>query len=126
MTIYLTAEQALFVHYRLLSETGGEHGVSDLGLLESAIARPRATFDRQELYADIFEKAAALMDSLINNHPFLDGNKRTGIACTVLFLKQNGISFSAKNAELERFTLRVASSKVGLSEITKWLKKHSK
>ena len=126
MTIYLTAEQALFVHYRLLSETGGEHGVSDLGLLESAIARPRATFDRQELYADIFEKAAALMDSLINNHPFLDGNKRTGIACTVLFLKQNGISFSAKNAELERFTLRVASSKVGLPEITKWLKKHSK
>ena len=107
MTIYLTAEQALFVHYRLLSETGGEHGVSDLGLLESAIARPRATFDRQELYADIFEKAAALMDSLINNHPFLDGNKRTGIACTVLFLKQNGISFSANNEELEG--LRCAS-----------------
>jgi death-on-curing protein len=126
VTIYLTAEQILFVHYRLLSETGGEHGVRDIGLLESAVARPRATFDRQELYTDIFEKAAALMESLINNHPFVDGNKRTGIACTVLFLKQNGISFSAKNPELEKFTLRVASSKIGLSEIAKWLKNHSR
>lgn len=125
MTVYLTAEQALFLHYRLVSETGGEHGVRDLGLLESAIARPQATFDRQELYPDIFEKAAALMESLINNHPFVDGNKRTGIACAVLFLKQNGISFSAKNPELEKFTLRVASANAGRSEIAKWLKKHS-
>ena len=126
MTIYLTAEQGLFVHYRLLSETGGEHGVRDLGLLESAIDRPQATFDRQELYRDIFEKAAALMESLINNHPFVDGNKRTGIACAVLFLQQNGILFSAKNAELEKFTLRVASSNAGHPEITKWLRKHSR
>ena len=59
MTVYLTAEQVLFVHYRLMNETGGEHGVRDLGLLESAVARPRATFDRQELYPDVFEKAAA-------------------------------------------------------------------
>jgi death on curing protein len=124
VTVYLT-EQVLFVHYRLVSETDGEYGVRDLGLLESAIARPQATFDRQELYPDIFEKAAALMESLINNHPFVDGNKRTGIACAVLFLKQNGISFSAKNTELEKFTLRVASSTPGRDEIAKWLKKHS-
>ena len=97
----------------------------DLGLLESAVARPQATFDRQELYPDIFEKAAALMESLINNHPFMDGNKRTGITWAVLFLQQNGVLFSAKNADLEKFTLRVASSKAGRSEITKWLKKHS-
>lgn len=125
MIVYLTAEQVLFIHYRLVSETGGEHGVRDLGLLESAVARPQATFDRQELYPDIFEKAAALMESLINNHPFMDGNKRTGITCAVLFLQQNGVLFSAKNADLEKFTLRVASSKAGRSEITKWLKKHS-
>ena len=126
MTIYLTAEQVLFIHYRLVSETGGEHGVRDLGLLESAIARPRATFDNQELYTNMFQKAAALMESLINNHSFVDGNKRTGIACAVLFLRQNGIAFSAKNADLERFTLRVASSKIKLSEISKWLKNHSR
>ena len=125
MTVYLTAEQVLFVHYRLVSETGGEHGVRDLGLLESAVARPQATFDRQELYPDAFEKAAALMESLINNHPFVDGNKRTGIACAILFLQQNGISFVAKNGDLEKFTLRVASSETGRSEIAQWLKKHS-
>lgn len=125
MTTYLIAEQVLFIHYRLVSETGGEHGVRDIGLLESAIARPRATFDKQELYKNIFEKAAALMESLVNNHPFIDGNERTGIACTVLFLRQNGILFSAKNSDLEKFTLRVASSKIKLSEISKWLKNHS-
>jgi death on curing protein len=125
VTVYLTAEQVLFVHYRLVSETGGEHGVRDLGLLESAVARPRATFDGQELYPDVFEKASALLESLIQNHPFVDGKKRTGITCAVLFLRQNGISFSAKNADLEKFTLRVAASKTGRSEITKWLKNHS-
>ena len=126
MTVYLTAEQVLFIHYRLVSETGGEHGVRDLGSLESAVARPQATFDQQELYPDIFEKATALKETLINNHPFVDGNKRTGVACAVLFLQQNGVSFSARNADLEKFTLRVASSRAGHSEITKWLKKHSR
>jgi len=126
VTIYLTAEQVLFIHYRLVSETAGEHGVRDIGLLESAIARPKATFDGQKLYTNIFDKAAALMESLVNNHPFIDGNKRTGIACAVLFLRQNGITFSAKNSDLERFTLRVASSKIKPSEIAKWLKNHSR
>jgi death-on-curing protein len=126
VTVYLTAEQVLFIHYRLVSETGGEHGVRDLGLLESAVARPQATFDRHELYPDVFEKAAALLESLINNHPFVDGNKRTGVACAVLFLQQNGVSFSAKNTDLEKFTLRVASSKAGRSEIGEWLKNHSR
>ena len=126
MTSYLTTEQILFVHYRLVSETGGEHGLRDLGLLESAVARPRQTFGNEELYPDIFEKAAALMESLVNNHPFMDSNKRTGIACTVLFLRQNGIVFSAKNTDLEKFTLRVASSNVKQSEIAKWLKYHSR
>ena len=68
MTIYLTAEQVLFIHYRLVSETGGEHGVRDIGLLESAVARPGAMFDNRELYTTIYEKAAALMGSLVNNH----------------------------------------------------------
>ena len=82
--IYLTPEQVLFIHSRLVAETGGSHGVRDLGLLESAVARPRATFDGKELYPDLFTKTAVLMDSLINNHPFLDGNKRTGITAAGL------------------------------------------
>jgi death on curing protein len=126
VTIFLTEEQVLFIHFRLLSETGGEHGLRDLGLLQSAVARPRQTFDNEELHQNIFEKAAALMESLVNNHPFIDGNKRTGIACTVLFLRQNGVPFSAGNSELEKFTLRVASSKINRSQIAEWLKKHSR
>jgi len=125
VTIYLTAEQILFIHYRLVDETGGEHGLQDLGILESAAVRPRQTFDNQELYSDIFEKSGALMESLVNNHPFIDGNKRTGIACTVLFIRQNGFTFSATNSELEKFTLRVASSKIKQAGIAQWLKKHS-
>jgi death on curing protein len=122
--VYLTAEQVLFIHYRLVNETGGEHGIRDIGLLESAVARPKATFDGQDLYADIFEKAAALMESLVNNHPFIDGNKRTGIACAVLFLRQNGITFNAKNSEVEKFTLQVAKSEVDPKGIAKWFKAH--
>jgi death-on-curing protein len=67
---YLTAKQVLFIHARLIEETGGEHGIHDLGLLISPVERPRATFDKKDLYADIFAKAAALFDSLIRNHPF--------------------------------------------------------
>jgi death-on-curing protein len=122
--VYLTADQVLFIHYRLVNETGGEHGIRDIGLLESAVARPKATFDDQELYSDIFEKAAALMESLVNNHPFIDGNKRTGIACAVLFLRQNGITFNAKNSEVEKFTLQVAKSELDTGSIAEWFKDH--
>lgn len=120
--IYLTADQVLFVHYRLISETGGEHGVRDIGLLESAVARPQATFDGKELYTDIFEKAAALMESLVNNHPFVDGNKRTGIACAVLFLKQNGHTLHTQNSDLEAFTLQVAKSELDTRAMAEWFK----
>ncbi|MGH7235330.1 MAG: type II toxin-antitoxin system death-on-curing family toxin, partial [Nitrospiraceae bacterium] len=78
--IYLTAEQVLFLHDRLIEETGGEHGVRDLGALESALARPQAAFGDTQFYPDVMTKAAALMDGLTRNHPFIDGNKRASIA----------------------------------------------
>lgn len=121
---YLTAEQVLFIHARLIAETGGSHGVRDLGMLESAVARSRATFDDQELYPSIFLKAAALLDSLINNHPFVDGNKRSGITAAALFLQANGWRLSASNAELEEFTLRVAVAHPEVPRIAEWLRKH--
>jgi death on curing protein len=98
--------------------------VHDIGLLESAVARPKATFDAQELYTDIFAKSAALIESLINNHPFIGGNKRTRIACAVLFLRQNGIAFNANNSEVEKFTLQVAKSKLDTRGIAEWFKAH--
>jgi death-on-curing protein len=122
---YLTVEQVLFLHARLIEETGGSHGVRDVALLESAVARPQATFDGVGLYPDLFYKAAVLMDSLIRNHPFIDGNKRTGIAASALFLRQNGRYLTAANPELEAFTLYVTESRPDVSEIAAWLKTHS-
>lgn len=119
---YLTPEQVLFIHSRLVTETGGSHGLRDLALLESAVARPRATFDSNELYPDLFTKAAALMDSLINNHPFLDGNKRTGITATGLFLRINGWKLTASSEELVACTMRVAVQGLEIDELANWLR----
>ncbi|MBC8508685.1 MAG: type II toxin-antitoxin system death-on-curing family toxin [Chloroflexi bacterium] len=124
MTRYLTAEQVLFIHARMIDETGGEHGIRDLGLVQAAIARPQATFDGEELYPDLFTKAAALMESLVNNHAFLDGNKRTGIAAVALFLQINGVTLDANNPQFVAFIMQVAQSKISVGKISNWLKNH--
>ena len=118
---YLTAEQILFIHARLVDETGGSHDVRDLSMLLSAIGRPQSTDGSQDLYPDLFHKAAVLMDSLIRNHPFLDGNKRTGIAAAGIFFQINGYQFHVSNKELVTFTLEVAESRYTLEEIASWL-----
>jgi death-on-curing protein len=103
MTRYLTPQEVLFIHARLVVTTGGEHGIRDLGLLESAVARPQATFDGADLYPDLFLKTAALMESLSQNHPFVDGNKRTAITAAAMFLQLNGYVLQTTNEELEPF-----------------------
>jgi len=125
MIIYLTPEQILFIHARLIAETGGGHGVRDIGLLDSAIARPRATFDGTDLYPDLFLKTAALMASLAQNHPFVDGNKRTAITAASMFLLQNGRFVSTTNAEMERFTFWVVEKRPSLDEIANWFESNS-
>jgi death-on-curing protein len=122
---YLSAEQILFIHARLIEETGGEHGVRDLEMLLSAIGRPQASFDRQDLYPDLFSKAAALMESLIRNHPFVDGNKRTGVTAAGLFLRQNGYCLTASNDELVAITMSVAQSQTNLETLTNWIRNNS-
>lgn len=106
---YLSPAQVLFIHMRLIAETGGSAGLRDFGLL-AAVARPQATLDSQDLYPDLFSKTAALMDSLVRNHPFVDGNKRVGITAAGLFLSLNGWRLTVSNSELERFTLQIAQS----------------
>jgi death-on-curing protein len=118
----LSAEQILFIHARVVEETGGTHGVRDLNMLLSALGRPSATFDEEDLIPGIFTKAAALLDALIRNHPFIDGNKRTGIVAASLFLHQNGYRLIAKNEELVSIGLGVAQSKFNLNELARWLK----
>ena len=123
---YLTVEQVLFLHGRLIEETGGSHGVRDIGLLQSAVARPQATFEGEEMYADVFSKAAALMESLVGSHPFVDGNKRTGVAAAGIFLTRNGWTREVSNPELEDFALRVAGGELSVAEIARWLGQHSR
>lgn len=117
---YLTTAQVLFIHARLIAETGGAPGIRDLGLLESAVARPQATFDGEDLYPDLVTKAAALMASLVGNHPFVDGNKRVGITAAAIFLQRNGQRLTATNEAVEAFTLSVAQGKKSMEEITAW------
>ena len=126
MIHYLTPEQMLFLHSRLISTIGGGHGVRDIGMLLSALGRTQATFDGKELYPDIMLKAAALMDSLVRNHPFVDGNKRTAITASALFLRLNGYLLQVENREMVRFALACAQSQLSLVEIAEWFKKYSK
>lgn len=118
--IYLSIEQVLFLHDRLIEETGGEHGVRDLGGLESALARPQAAFGDTEFYPEVMTKAAVLMDGFTRNHPFIDGNKRISISTAALFLQMNNYRLTATNSELEEFTLRVTTTKPDLIEIAEW------
>jgi death-on-curing protein len=122
---FLSPQQVLFINARLVAETGGETGLRELALLESAIARPAMTFDGVDLYPGLFEKAAALLDSLVNNHPFVDGNKRTGITSAAMFLRINGYRLICLQNELEAFTMQVASTHPPIEELANWLRDHS-
>lgn len=123
---YVTAEQALYYQEKIVSETGGSIGIRDLGLLESAVARPQASFGGEDLYPTILDKAAALFHSMIFNHPFLDGNKRTTLGVTYEFLKQNGYNLEASMQEVIDFPLRVENKHLSLEEIKMWIEKHIK
>jgi death on curing protein len=122
---YLSPEQVLFIHSRIIEMTGGAQGVLDVGLLLSAVSRARATFEGRDLYPDIFHKTAALMESLARNHPFVDSNKRTAIASAGIFLGLNGKNLTAGQKELERFTLAVATGKTALDHAVTWFKKYA-
>lgn len=119
MIIYLTPQQVLFIHARLIETTGGAHGLRDLGLLQSAVARPQTTFD-----GALWHKAAALLEPLAQNHPFVDGNKRTAITATAMFLRQNGYALQTTNEALEAFMMMVVEKRPSLDTIMLWLKEN--
>jgi death-on-curing protein len=123
---YVTVKEVLRIHWRTIKTFGGLHGVRDLNLLESAVARPKAGFGDYEAYPDMFTKAAVLIYSLIKNHPFVDSNKRTGYASILLFLKRNEFRFHASEQELINFTIAIAAGERSEEEIANWLKSHTK
>jgi death-on-curing protein len=121
---YLTLGEAVDLHGRLLEATGGASGVRDLGALDSAIAQPKATFGGVDLYPTLVEKAAALCFSIVQNHPFVDGNKRVGHAAMETFLVLNGSEIDAHIDEQERLMLDLAAGRINRTQLTDWLRHH--
>ncbi|MBT3315370.1 MAG: type II toxin-antitoxin system death-on-curing family toxin [Anaerolineae bacterium] len=123
---YLTLAEIIELHHHLIQQAGGSPGIRDVGGLESAIAQPRMIFNGEELYLTIIEKAVALGFSLIQNHPFVDGNKRVGHAAMEIFLILNGTGIEATIDEQEEVILKVASGNLGRKEFEEWLRLHLK
>ncbi|MBI2883349.1 MAG: type II toxin-antitoxin system death-on-curing family toxin [Candidatus Methylomirabilis oxyfera] len=121
---YLTLNEVLEVHRQVVAQSGGAEGLMHLPALESALAQPQMTFDSADLYPTLADKAAALGYALIKNHPFLDGNKRTGHAAMEVFLVLNGYEIRAPVDEQERVILQVAASEIEREEFTAWLRTH--
>jgi death-on-curing protein len=122
VTEYLSVEQVLALHRELVHEFGGSAGWRDRGALESAVARPAMTFGGEDLYVDLAAKAAALMHSLVLNHPFIDGNKRVGVAAAELFLEYNHQIIEATDEELEAITLSVAEGQLEVEALAIWIR----
>jgi death-on-curing protein len=106
---YLTAEEILILHARVVDATGGSHGVRDVELIKSIVHKPQATFGGEELYKGAFTKASVLLETLVNYHVFIDGNKRTGFIAAARFLFVNGYKLMASNAEAEEFVVGIAT-----------------
>lgn len=125
MIVGLSAAQILALHQALLRAFGGRRGLRDRGALEASVARPFATFDGEDLYPDAAAKAAALMHSLVSNHPFVDGNKRVGAAAAELFLEVNSWSLNAEDDDLEEITLVVARGEITAEAFAIWLRQRT-
>ncbi|MBC7084555.1 MAG: type II toxin-antitoxin system death-on-curing family toxin [Firmicutes bacterium] len=131
---YLTVREVLFIHlwaidfYFAYPESCKENrGISEPELLDSAVALPAQTFGGQELYGDLFWKAAALFRSIIKNHAFVDGNKRTAVLALLVFLDLNGYRLECSDDDAIAFALRVASRRRhSLRRIRCWIKKRSR
>ena len=122
--IWVDARDALAIHTQLLMRHGGASGVRDEGLLESALARPRQQF----AYAspDIIDMATAYAAGIVKNHPFVDGNKRTGFVVGVLFLEMNGFDFTASEAEAAQAVLELAAGTIHETGFALFLRDHVK
>lgn len=123
---YLTLAEVLDLHRLVIEATGGADGIRDLGALESALAQPKATFDMNDLYPSLVDKAAALCFSIVQGHAFIDGNKRTGHAAMAVYLFLNGVDIDATVDEQEQVMLTLASSQMNRLQFTDWLSQHVK
>jgi death-on-curing protein len=125
MIRYLTRAEVLFIHQAALTANGGMPGLRDLALLDSAIAQPQMSFGGSDLYPTVIEKAAALGFSLMNNHPFVDGNKRVGWVAMRTFLIVNGVTVRFMEQDGVRTALAIAAGQVSRAELVRWINEHA-
>lgn len=123
---YLTVQEVLFIHFQVIERFGGAHGVLNLTGLESAVARPNATMEGNDLYVSVLEKAAVLLHSLVLNHPFQDGNKRTAFTALGLFLRFNGMALEGSRTDAENLVVDVADKHLSPETIVGWLQSHTR
>jgi len=123
---FLDIEDVLDIHAVQLERFGGLDGIRDMGLLESALAQPSAMFGDQFLHVDFFEMAAAYLFHIVSSHPFVDGNKRTGLICALTFLRINGNEFEKDDSELEQMVMAVAQGAMGKQKIAQFLRVFTK
>lgn len=122
---HLTLADVLQLHADQVAQYGGDAAVRDQGLLESALAQPAASFGGQPLHADLFEMAAAYMFHIVQNHPFADGNKRTGLMAALVFLDDNGVEIEAPKGALYDLTIGVATGSIDKPEIAAFFRDHA-
>jgi death-on-curing protein len=121
----ININEIILIHDRIVEATGGSKGIRESNLLDSVCNTPFANYFGKELYPDIFLKAAVIINSLVNYHVFVDGNKRTGIAVMEYFLAKNGYNFTNSKNIKEDFVLHIATTNPDLADIAIWIKKHS-
>ncbi len=122
--VFLTFSEVIEIHNYQIENFGGASGLRDIELLKSAIGMPSAAFGGAFLHPTIYEMAAAYLYHLVENHPFVDGNKRVGAMAALVFLDMNGIDFNASDEDFTDMVLHVASGKMLKAEITLFLQKH--
>jgi death-on-curing protein len=122
---FLTLDEVLAIHGHQIRSYGGAPGIRDVALLESALAMPAATFDDELLHLTIFEQAAAYLFHLVKNHPFVDGNKRVGLATCLAFLALNDVRIRATDDELVNVVLGVAEGRTSKAEVAVFLRGHA-
>lgn len=121
----ITPSEAILIQDIIIEKFGGIRGIRDRGLLESALSRPFQTFDNKDLYPSILHKSAALVESIVINHPFLDGNKRIGYVLMRLFLIENGYDLNASQDDKYDFVIKIASGLSDLEQIHDWISQHT-
>jgi death-on-curing protein len=122
LVVYLSIEQVEDLHSSQIAHYGGSAGLRDRGALESAVARPAMTFGGEDLYPEVADKAAALMHSLVMNHPYVDGNERVGAHAVLLFLTVNDYRAEISSEELEAVTLSVARGELDAERLAIWFR----